>query len=73
MKIHTVLLSALVAASSSYAGPTPIVDLSPIGSPDTELLVREGIRLARSQDIEKRASADFSLERSWNNEVLFGG
>lgn len=42
-------------------------------SPDTELLIHEGIKLARSQDVEKRASADFSLDKSWNNEVLFGG
>ncbi|KAK5631762.1 hypothetical protein RRF57_007476 [Xylaria bambusicola] len=62
-----------MSVSSSHAGPTPILDLSAIGSPETELLVREGIKLARNQDIEKRASADFSLERSWNNEVLFGG
>ncbi|KAI1429347.1 hypothetical protein F5Y12DRAFT_482182 [Xylaria sp. FL1777] len=73
MRLSKVLLSALAAASSSHAGPTPILDLSPGGSHETELLVREGIKFARSQDVEKRASADFSLERSWNNEVLFGG
>ncbi|KAI0527880.1 hypothetical protein F5B22DRAFT_8836 [Xylaria bambusicola] len=73
MKHIKFLLSALIAVSSSRAGPTPVLDLSTIGSAETELLVREGINFARSQDIEKRASADFSLERSWNNEVLFGG
>ncbi|KAI1312147.1 hypothetical protein F5Y03DRAFT_265553 [Xylaria venustula] len=73
MKLDRVLFCTLIVASSSHAGPTPILDLSPVGSPDTELLVREGIKFARSQDIEKRASADFSLEKSWDNEVLFGG
>ncbi|KAI0914368.1 hypothetical protein F4823DRAFT_351484 [Ustulina deusta] len=73
MKLNKVLLSTLVAASSSHAGPTPVLDLSSVGPPETELLVREGIKLARRQDVEKRASADFSLERSWDNEVLFGG
>ncbi|KAJ3563889.1 hypothetical protein NPX13_g8043 [Xylaria arbuscula] len=73
MKLNEILLSALVAVSTSQAGPTPILDLSTIGSHDIELLVREGIKLARSQEVEKRASADFSLERSWDNEVLFGG
>ncbi|KAI0429183.1 hypothetical protein F5Y09DRAFT_357081 [Xylaria sp. FL1042] len=73
MKLNNILLSTLIAVPLSHAGPTPILDLSPVGSPETELLVREGIKLARSQDLEKRASADFSLERTWNNEVLFGG
>ncbi|KAI1353169.1 hypothetical protein F5Y01DRAFT_323609 [Xylaria sp. FL0043] len=73
MKLSNVILSTLIAAPLSHAGPTPILDLSPVGSPETELLVREGIKLARRQDIEQRASADFSLERTWNNEVLFGG
>ncbi|KAI1281250.1 hypothetical protein F5Y07DRAFT_395735 [Xylaria sp. FL0933] len=73
MKLNKILLSTLIAAPLSHAGGTPILDLALVGSPETELLVREGIKLARSQDIEKRASADFSLERTWNNEVLFGG
>jgi hypothetical protein len=50
-----------------------MLDLTSVGGPDTELLVREGIKLARSRDIEKRVEADFSLDRTWNNEVLFGG
>ncbi|KAI0481691.1 hypothetical protein F4859DRAFT_475642 [Xylaria cf. heliscus] len=77
MKLTNILLSSLVAAPWSSASPARILDLgldlSPMNSPDTELLIHEGIKLARSQDLEKRASADFSLERSWNNEVLFGG
>ncbi|KAI1128050.1 hypothetical protein F5Y10DRAFT_181847 [Nemania abortiva] len=73
MGLKPVLLSSLMAASLCYASPTPILDLSLVNSPETELLVREGINLARSLDIEKRASADFSLENSWNNEVLFSG
>ncbi|KAI0537343.1 hypothetical protein GGR58DRAFT_351897 [Xylaria digitata] len=73
MKLNNILFTSLTVALSCYASPTPILDLSAMGSPETELLVREGIKLARSQDIEKRISADFSLEKSWNNEVLFGG
>ncbi|KAI1169974.1 hypothetical protein F4777DRAFT_570988 [Nemania sp. FL0916] len=72
MKFGDIIFSLLVVAQSCYATPTPMVELSPINSPETELLVYEGIKLARSQDVEKRVSADFSLERSWNNEVLFG-
>ncbi|KAI0417321.1 hypothetical protein F5X98DRAFT_387371 [Xylaria grammica] len=74
MELKNILFAWLMAASSCHTSPTPILDLSAVGSLDTELLVREGIKLARSQeDVEKRVSADFSLERSWNNEVLFGG
>ncbi|KAF2969135.1 hypothetical protein GQX73_g4441 [Xylaria multiplex] len=73
MKLNHILSISLMAASSCHASPTPILDLLAMSSPETELLVREGIKLARSQDIEKRISADFSLEKSWNNEVLFGG
>ncbi|KAH8160908.1 hypothetical protein CIB48_g7337 [Xylaria polymorpha] len=73
MQLKKTLLSSLLAASSCYASPARFFDLSPVGSPDTELLIHEGIKLARSQDVEKRASADFSLDKSWNNEVLFGG
>lgn len=44
--------------------------------PGTELLVREGIKLSRDLDgrgLQKRVEAAFPLDRSWNNEVLFGG
>ncbi|KAI0879515.1 hypothetical protein GGS24DRAFT_653 [Hypoxylon argillaceum] len=73
MKFNDLLLPALMAASPCYAGPVPMLDLALVNSPETDLLVREGINLARSLDLAKRASADFSLEKSWNNEVLFGG
>lgn len=73
MKLNDLLLPALMAASPCYAGPVPMLDLALVNSPETDLLVREGINLARSLDLAKRASADFSLEKSWNNEVLFGG
>ncbi|KAI0402731.1 hypothetical protein F4802DRAFT_617441 [Xylaria palmicola] len=71
MRFTDILLPALMAVSSSRA--SPIIDLSPMNSRDTELLINEGIKFARSQDVDKRATADFSLERSWSNEVLFGG
>ncbi|KAI0105531.1 hypothetical protein GGR51DRAFT_192594 [Nemania sp. FL0031] len=75
MGLKAVLLSSLMAAWPCYASPMPMpmVGFSLENSPETELLVREGINLARSLDVEKRASADFSLEKSWNNEVLFSG
>ncbi|KAI1735558.1 hypothetical protein F4680DRAFT_469923 [Xylaria scruposa] len=73
MKLRSILLSSLWATASCYASPARILDLSPVTSPDTDILIHEGIKLARSQDVEKRVSADFSLERSWNNEVLFSG
>ncbi|KAJ8105199.1 hypothetical protein ONZ43_g7521 [Nemania bipapillata] len=73
MRLNNLLLSSLLAAWPCYASPMPVLDLSLVNSPETELLVREGINLARSLDVQKRASADFSLEKSWNNQVLFGG
>ncbi|KAI1816780.1 hypothetical protein GGS20DRAFT_593994 [Poronia punctata] len=71
MKLQRTLAS-FILATTCYASPTPSLDLTALNSPETELLVRQGIILARSQELEKRASADFSLEKSWNNEVLFG-
>ncbi|KAI1326057.1 hypothetical protein F5Y16DRAFT_376286 [Xylariaceae sp. FL0255] len=58
---------------AAIASPTPLRDLTLAGSPETNLLVREGIRLSQSRDLEKRIEADFSLDRSWDNVVLFGG
>ncbi|ORY70069.1 uncharacterized protein BCR38DRAFT_405721 [Pseudomassariella vexata] len=49
------------------------LDLSVLNAPDADLLVREGIALANSRDLEKRLSADFSMEKTWKDEVLFGG
>jgi hypothetical protein len=65
MKLARILPSLVAAAC--YASPIDVA------SKDPELLVREGIKLARSQDIQKRIQADFPLDRTWNNEVLFGG
>jgi len=73
MKLSKALTSLVLATTSCYASPMPgSLDLTALNSPETELLVRRGIELAKTQDIGKRASADFSLDRSWNNEVLFG-
>ncbi|KAI0201494.1 hypothetical protein F4808DRAFT_425331 [Astrocystis sublimbata] len=72
MRLTTLLLSSVLAVSSSYASPAGIRHLAPLKSPETEHLINEGIKLARSQgEIEKRASADFSLEKTFKDEVLF--
>lgn len=72
MALSTLLLLSL-AAVGELATPMPILELTGPSAPETELLVREGIKLAQSRDLEKRLEADFSLDRTWNNEVLFGG
>ncbi|KAI0166576.1 hypothetical protein GGR57DRAFT_447181 [Xylariaceae sp. FL1272] len=61
-----------LAAVPALATPMPMIELG-LSAPETELLVQEGIKLAQTRDLDKRISADFSLERTWNNEVLFGG
>lgn len=62
------LMALLMASSLSTAGPVA-VDVKVLN----ELSVRDPMEVARSGHLEKRLSADFSLERQWNNEVLFGG
>jgi hypothetical protein len=63
-------MAVAMVATLGHASPAPL-DLTGFGSPDTDLLVREGIAQARS--VEKRLSADFSMEKYWKDEVLFGG
>ena len=59
---------ALVAGSFCAASPTAM-DVKILN----ELAVRDPMEITRSGHLEKRLSADFSLERQWNDEVLFGG
>jgi hypothetical protein len=63
--------AALAVARLSIASPSP-VDMRVV-RPLNELAVRVPMEVARAQYLEKRLSADFDLDREWNNEVLFGG
>jgi len=62
------LAMALVAGSLCAASPTAI-DVRVLN----ELAPRDPMEALRNGHLEKRLSADFSLDRQWNNEVLFGG
>ena len=53
------------------ATPMPL-EVMALTSPETDLLMRKGIKLAGTRDLEKRLSADFSMDKTWENEVLFG-
>jgi len=61
-------------AALSLASPTPMNALLPLNHRDNELAVREAMEaVVHMQHLEKRLSADFDMNRSWNNEVLFSG
>ena len=64
------LTLAAVLASVVNGSPTPL-DLT-LARPQTDLAVRGAMDLAEHH-LEKRLSADFSLDKAWNNEVLFSG
>lgn len=60
------------AATMCLAVPNPIgASVVQVGTAD--LMVKKGVELAQSRGLEKRLSADFSMEKTWNDEVLFGG
>lgn len=63
-------LAVLAAALTCLASPAPL-EATALGSPQTDRLVQEGIELARSSGLEKRITADFSMDKAWNNTVLF--
>ncbi|KAM7205014.1 hypothetical protein V8F33_001255 [Rhypophila sp. PSN 637] len=68
-----VVLAAISLFSSlASASPTP-VDLHVTKNPQHDLIFREALELAHQPHLEKRLEADFSLEKSWNNELLFAG
>ncbi|KAJ8130898.1 hypothetical protein O1611_g2729 [Lasiodiplodia mahajangana] len=73
MRINNLLPPLLLTAWPCYAGPMPIVGMSPIDYSERGPLVPKDIDLVQSQVIEKRISVDFPLDRSWKNEVLFNG
>ena len=59
-----------VLASVACGSPTPLA--LTLARPQTDLAVRGAMDLAEHH-LEKRLSADFSLDKAWNNEVLFAG
>lgn len=62
---------AAVWALGCSATPTP-VDVM-VAKPEHDLVFREALELAHRPHLEKRLSADFDMERTWKNEVLFSG
>ncbi|KAK3692661.1 hypothetical protein B0T22DRAFT_21626 [Podospora appendiculata] len=67
--VWAVLFPSLLCAAS----PTPVVDIAVSSQPQHDPLFREALELAHQPHLEKRLSADFNLERSWENHVLFAG
>lgn len=70
-------VAAFMAAGVATASPAPPsapawVDPRVV-RPLNELEVRDPMEAVRREHLEKRISADFSLDHEWNNEVLFSG
>ena len=69
--LRGLLLLLLLDTNSAVASPAA---LNPhLLTPLNEISVRDPLDVARSPDIEKRISADFSLDHEWVDEVLFDG
>ncbi|KAK9421148.1 hypothetical protein SUNI508_05996 [Seiridium unicorne] len=66
------LVTVTWAAMACVASPVPM-EVAVLGDTNTDPLVKKGIELAQSRGLERRLSADFSMEKTWDNEVLFGG
>jgi hypothetical protein len=65
-------LAAMAAAT--LASPAPLAMLDPrVARPLNELTVRDPVEIAKPNHVNKRHTADFSLQHTWNNEILFGG
>lgn len=62
---------AVAWAAGCSASPTP-VDVV-VAKPAHDAVFREALELAHRPHLEKRLSADFDMERTWKNEVLFSG
>jgi len=59
-------------AAVTAASPTPL-DL-PLNQPQNDLVLREAMEATiHTPHLEKRLSADFSMDKEWKNEVLFSG
>jgi len=65
-------LAALVGRAA--AGVVPMDLAVPLNQAASELAVREALAATvRTTHLEKRLSADFPMEKTWKNEVLFSG
>jgi len=72
--VQSHLAGVLVMAATAWASPAPLAMLDPgVARPINELAVREPLDIAMDPHLEKRLTADFCLEHSWTNHVLFGG
>ncbi|KAK0722988.1 hypothetical protein B0T26DRAFT_811572 [Lasiosphaeria miniovina] len=66
-------------ASLSWAGmlltlcSASPVEVIAVKRPQHDLMFREALELAHRPRLDKRLEADFSMEKAWNNEVLFAG
>ncbi|KAK9783547.1 hypothetical protein SCAR479_00106 [Seiridium cardinale] len=72
MGMFRTLVAVTWAAMACVASPVPM-EVAVLGDANTDFLVKKGIELAQSRGLERRLSADFSMEKTWDNEVLFGG
>jgi hypothetical protein len=66
------LAVAAILASVCSASPAPVaVKVAP---PQRDLAFREALDLAHTPHVEKRATEQFSMEKTWGkNETLFNG
>lgn len=69
----TALHIALGLAVASTVAASPAAIEPRVARPLNELTVRDPTGPVQTQDLEKRTSAQFNLEHTWNKEVLFGG
>ncbi|KAK3938511.1 hypothetical protein QBC46DRAFT_390074 [Diplogelasinospora grovesii] len=64
----------LGAASLSSASPAPIPGPHVVvARPQNDLGFREALELAHQPHLDRRLEAEFSMAKSWENEVLFAG
>ncbi len=62
------------AAMAALCSGSPMPLDVPVAHSQNELVVREAMEAAiHTPHLEKRLSADFSMEKTWSNEVLFAG
>ncbi|KAI1861000.1 hypothetical protein JX265_009619, partial [Neoarthrinium moseri] len=61
------------SVASSWASPLSSSDFALHSSSETDLMIRRGIELAHTRELEKRLSEEFSMDKTWDNETLFGG
>ncbi|KAH8879867.1 hypothetical protein GQ53DRAFT_849339 [Thozetella sp. PMI_491] len=65
------LVWAATLAASVSASPRP-AEVVAVG-PQTDLLVRDALAVARQPHLEKREKAEFDITKTWKDHVLFQG